>query len=204
MANTETIDLREYPIPTDAQTTIASCIFGSDRADHLSAYFRYLNRQCRQVVSIAMVDSTVFPFSSIADLLEELKATLSAKHGGTVSDDVLQVAMDLAMRLLLMFDIGVFSNAYSGRESVAWETGTVGDFIRKVPLFDGRPVIPCDGIKLESFFNACNLELIGGLEVQLTSNLNDHLLLAEDARVVYIFHHAGFLKSHIGYVCADP
>ncbi|KAH8758063.1 hypothetical protein F5882DRAFT_431958 [Hyaloscypha sp. PMI_1271] len=97
-----------------------------------------------------------------------------------------------------MIDVGVFYNAYTGREDVTWTAGTLAGFLQRLSLFSTRQVIPCDGIRLENNFHVCNIERIAGLEVQLTTNLCDHLLLREDIRVVYVFHHAAFLQSHKG------
>ena len=205
-------ELREYPVSLDAQRSIAEGVFGArpDFFEHLRPYFRYYNRQCRQITSIAMMDGTAFPVSNSAELLDiiteiraraahrEIATKLIDKHNGIIPDGVIQNTIDLALRLLLMIDVGVFSNAYSGRECVTWTTGTIDDFIRRMPLFDGVPVFPCDGVKIEKFFNACNLERIAGVEVQLTANLNDHLVFREDINAVSVFHHASFLQSHQG------
>ncbi|KAK0753566.1 hypothetical protein B0T18DRAFT_442148 [Schizothecium vesticola] len=55
-------------------------------------------------------------------------------------------------------------------------------------------------MKFDAKFNAANLESIAFLEVRLTTNLNDHLILEENCgtRTVYIFHHATFLQSYQG------
>ncbi|KAI1124505.1 hypothetical protein F5Y10DRAFT_280122 [Nemania abortiva] len=95
-----------------------------------------------------------------------------------------------------MMDVGVFDNAYTGRGDVTWTTGTLADFLKRICLFDARPVVPCLGVKLESSFHVYNIEHIAGLKVQLTTNLYDHLLLREDIRTVFVFHYAAFLKSH--------
>ncbi|KAI4860513.1 hypothetical protein F4820DRAFT_461627 [Hypoxylon rubiginosum] len=95
-----------------------------------------------------------------------------------------------------MMDVGVFDNVYTGRGNVTWTTGTLTDFLKRLGLFNACPVIPCLGVKLESSFHVCNIERIAGLKVQLTTNLHDHLLLREDIRTVFVFHHAAFLQNH--------
>lgn len=154
---------------------------------------------------MTMRDGTPFPPTTTVDLVEiitdihrqashaDIMAKLRAKCNDT---DTLQNSVDLAMRLLVMIDVGVFNNTYTGREEVTWIAGTLADFLKTFSLFDARPVIPCDGIKLENNFHVYSIERIGGLGVQLTTNLYDHLLLREDIRVVYIFHHVAFLQSH--------
>ncbi|KAI1323694.1 hypothetical protein F5Y16DRAFT_412452 [Xylariaceae sp. FL0255] len=81
-----------------------------------------------------------------------------------------------------MIDVGTFHNVYTGREPITWTNGTLADFLKTQALFDALPSIPCDNIKLETNFHACNIELIGGITVYLTTNLSDHLLLYEDSR----------------------
>lgn len=127
---------------------------------------------------------------------EDIMAKLVGRCSMAISVQRLQNAIDLALRLLIMMDIGVFDNAYTGRGNVTWTTGTLADFLKRMGLFDARPVIPCLGVKLEASFHVYNIEHIAGLKVQLTTNLHDHLLLREDIRTVFIFHHAAFLQSH--------
>lgn len=54
-----------------------------------------------------------------------------------------------------------------------------------------------DGIQLDRDFNACNLDDIGGLKVELTNNLLDHLEVVdiEGKTTVMIFYYASFLNN---------
>lgn len=214
--NPTSLELREFPTDPITRGLIAQGIFGTGQCDDLQAYFRYYNRQCRQVTAIAMMDGTVFPLTTNADLLDiitdirdnashdDIMARVTAKCNVTMPPQPLQNTIDLAMRLLLMIDVGIFNNAYTGREGVTWTAGTLTDFLKRLTLFDARPMIPCDGVKLENNFHVYNIEHIAGLEVQLTTNLCDHLLLREDIRKVYVFHHAAFLQSHKRQVPRGP
>lgn len=206
--NPTSLELREYPASPSAQSCIAQGVFNADNCNYLQAYFRYYYRQCRQVTSIAMMNGTVFPLQTNADLVdiitdirgqashEDIMAKLMGKCNMPMPSQRLQNAIDLALRLLIMMDVGVFDNVYTGRGNVTWTTGTLTDFLKRLGLFNACPVIPCLGVKLESSFHVCNIERIAGLKVQLTTNLHDHLLLREDIRTVFVFHHAAFLQNH--------
>ncbi|CAJ2507068.1 Uu.00g082540.m01.CDS01 [Anthostomella pinea] len=204
----ESSELRELSLSLDAQRLVAERLFGSSRTHDLRPYFRYYSRQCNQMASIAMTYGKPFPLATHAQLLSiigdirrhvqhaDILRQLTEDYGTVASPEVLQNSIDLALRLLLMLDVGVFHNVYTGRGLMTWTAGAVEDFISTVPLFLGQPEIPCDGVKLESSFNVRNIEQIAGFDVQLTTNLADHLLLREDLKVVTIYHHAAFLQYH--------
>jgi hypothetical protein len=53
-------------------------------------------------------------------------------------------------------------------------------------------------VKLEKLFNARSLERIGGISIDWTNNLADHLRVKDDRNdkiKVAIFHYASFLKT---------
>ncbi|KAI0202366.1 hypothetical protein F4808DRAFT_421316 [Astrocystis sublimbata] len=208
-------ELGNYPKASNIQALIAKSVFNVDSCEKLQPYLRYYARQCRQVTSVAMSNGAVFPLRTNAEMLDiivairnatprdDLIANLetnwcAAAEPLSFDPDIIQNAIDLAVRILTMIDVGNFSNVYTGREPITWTSGTLTEFLKAQGLFDALPKIPCDGIKLDTEFHVYNIELIAGLEVELTTNLCDHLLLQEDhnGRVVYIFHHAAFLQSH--------
>ncbi|KAJ9130001.1 hypothetical protein NKR23_g12384 [Pleurostoma richardsiae] len=160
-----------------------------------------------------MSEGATFPFTTTNSLLEiiaEIRRGVSHEElivrltrGDTIKPNVVQNALDLALRLLLMIDAGGFANAYSGREQdcATWHNGAVDVFLKQIPLFSGIHNSPCaDDVKFNAKFNAANLERIAFLEVKLTTNLNDHLILEKNSapKTVYIFHHATFLQCHQG------
>ncbi|KAH9225843.1 hypothetical protein K456DRAFT_1755148 [Colletotrichum gloeosporioides 23] len=69
-----------------------------------------------------------------------------------------------------------------------------------VGFFDGQsPTLQPEGIRLGRLFTARNISVIGGIRVRWTTNLVDHLLLADDDRNVFVFHSLGFLRFHEGF-----
>ncbi|KAF7531701.1 hypothetical protein G7054_g8629 [Neopestalotiopsis clavispora] len=207
----EDFELREQNLSPEVRAVITQEIFGTAHVEDLGPYFRYYSRQCRQISTMAMHHGRQLPLTNHARLLDVVKqirlrtphaditSDLMADHPGSVQK-VVHNSIDLALRLLLMIDVGMFEYAYTGRDTFTWTTGTIDDFLGSVGLFSGRPELPCDGLKLENNFNVMNIERFAGFEVQLTTNLTDHLLVREDARRVTIFHHAAFLQRQREYV----
>lgn len=197
----------EEPIPQSTQEAIANCFWSNSRFQ-LQAYFQYYNNQSRFAV---LSYSGHLPVKTHQDLINiasdilngdphhEVKARLVARRtqlGETDSEDSLNASIDLTLRLIYMVDVGIFRNAYSGRQRLVWDTGTSKTFIEN-KVFRTEMRREHSGIKLEPVFNVCNIVRIGGFKVELTSNLSDHLLLRDTGvdKTITIFHHASFLMG---------
>ena len=201
----------EDPIPQSTQKAIANCLWNNSRFQ-LQPYFRYYTDQCRfavQSYSGYLPVKTHQHLVNIAlDILNghphhEVKARLVARRtqiGETDSEDSLNASIDLTLRLIYMVDVGVFRNAYSGRERLVWDTGTSKTFIEN-KVFRPEMRREHNGIKLEPVFDLSNIVRIGGFRVELTSNLSDHLLLRDTGvdKSITIFHHASFLMGQKQY-----
>lgn len=106
----------------------------------------------------------------------ELRETIQTRDPDTDQTEVLDGAIDLVVRLMTMLDVDRFpETSFSGRHSITWDSGTLGEFLHKIP--PGTVRSNHDGIKIEATFNFRQLDRIGGLSVMLTTNLADHLLL---------------------------
>lgn len=201
----ETFLLRENALPQHVQALISHEIFGTAEVGTLRPYFRYYSQQCKSMSAMATRHGQQFPLTNHAELLgliqkirlrmphAEIKEELISKHPAT-TENLIHNAIDLVPRLLLMVDVGRFEYAYTGRDTLTWTSGTIQDLIGTMDLFNGRPELACDGLKLENSFNVVNIERFAGFDVHLTTNLKDHLLVREDVKVVTIFHHAAFLQ----------
>ncbi|ETS76144.1 hypothetical protein PFICI_11531 [Pestalotiopsis fici W106-1] len=201
----ESFELRAQNLSQQVQALVAEEIFGSVQASQLSPYFHYYSRQCRQISTMSMHHGQHLPVSNHVKLLDLIKKIrlrtshaditqgLMADHP-TCVENVIHNSIDLAVRLLLMIDVGMFEYAYTGRDTITWKAGTIDDFLGTLDLFTGQPELPCEGLKLEASFNVVDLERFAGFDVQLTTNLADHLLVREDVQRVTIFHHATFLQ----------
>jgi hypothetical protein len=49
-------------------------------------------------------------------------------------------------------------------------------------------------VRLPKTFDAWAIERIGGISIQFTDNLADHLLLVNDDTTLLVFHHVAFLE----------
>lgn len=193
---------------------LAQSFFGRDTCHDLLPYFRYCNKQANQINIAASMSSSSFALPNhreIIDLVANIRnrvpydqlrqnlSTGSLAHTG-INSEAHAAVISLVLRMLMMLDEGSFSNCFSGRNVITWTQGTIDEFVQSLPVFEGRPRISCDGVKLESQFNVKNIEYIGGFAVELTTNLADHLVLREELNTVMIFHHAAFLYCHQEYI----
>jgi len=85
-----------------------------------------------------------------------------------------------------------------GREELRWTQGSLKDFLC---MHFNQPIEQGSNVKLGSSFKGRNLERVGGIRIDWTSKLEDHLLLkGSSKKTVAIFHHASFLKYQQRYV----
>ncbi|KAH6984222.1 hypothetical protein BKA56DRAFT_580767 [Ilyonectria sp. MPI-CAGE-AT-0026] len=89
----------------------------------------------------------------------------------------------------------VRNRMWTGRAYRWWNEGTIQNFAASI--FPVQRSNRHDVIQLDRDFNARNLDVIGGLKVELTNNLLDHLEVVdiEGETTVMIFHHASFLDN---------
>lgn len=127
---------------------------------------------------------------------EQLK-TLLRSTISSASDEECERYIDLAARLLTMMKIGVPKNQLMTRRFLRWEQGTIRDFASD--FFKESPKLSYERIRLPKIFNARSINKIGGINISLTDNLADQLLLTGDDSTLLIFHHASFLECHLQY-----
>ncbi|KAK1463998.1 hypothetical protein CMEL01_12759 [Colletotrichum melonis] len=77
-----------------------------------------------------------------------------------------------------------------------WDTGCLRECIAR--YLDEGPRLDVKGVRLPKTFHAWSVVAIGGIQVEFTDNLADHLLLIEEESgiKVLIFHHVSFLRCH--------
>ncbi|RYC58296.1 hypothetical protein CHU98_g7910 [Xylaria longipes] len=94
----------------------------------------------------------------------ELYRDVSQQQLGESTPNTIDGSLNLCSRLLLMMSIG------------------------ELPLgIDDKP-------QIGRIFTALNLRKIGGMRIEWTGNITDHLRLADDDKTVSIFHCVAFLK----------
>jgi hypothetical protein len=206
------------PIPTAVKIRLADALWSADHdakyvpPTDIEPYFEYYALQCKTMYH-ALGGS--LPFSShdgIIEMCEDLKEEgltrdklyqrLDERYPKVLNNDhldkadIINGAIDLAARLLLMVDVGKPTpRMWTGREYRVWEQGTIRDFA--AAIFPEQRASWHNGIQLDRDFNARNLYAIGGFKVELTNNLLDHLEVVDvqGETTVMIFHHAAFLNN---------
>ncbi|KAK3393697.1 hypothetical protein B0H63DRAFT_443918 [Podospora didyma] len=84
---------------------------------------------------------------------------------------------------------------FTRRSFRSWDQGSIRDFTTAIFPVQGEN--GQNRIELDTNFNARNLNVIGGLRVEFTDNLLDHLGMVdtEGETTVMIFHHASLLMN---------
>ena len=188
----------------ETKQAIAAALWSTPASEvepSLAPYFKYYAKQC-EVIALQDGGSHVWvrtheDITRIAALIQEDKPwrevfdSLPA-DGSLVDDDKRRNSVNLAARLISMMEIGNLPFAYSGLRQLEWSQESLRDFIRR--RFPSKPVLDHERTKLEKGFNARNIGQIGGIEIEWTANLADHLRMMRDDKAVAIFHHASFLR----------
>ncbi|KAH8900528.1 hypothetical protein GQ53DRAFT_675266, partial [Thozetella sp. PMI_491] len=125
--------------------------------------------------------------------IERCEATGSTVCHPGVAD----ASIHLCASLLALVDIGYHEFRASGRLPVEWIDGSLRQFL--AGHFAPQEELKADKSRMEKLFTGRNLSRISGIKIKWTSNLFNHLLLADDDKSVFIFHHANFLElqSHM-------
>lgn len=205
--------LFSHEIQPSTKSAILSGLLGlaidcgkSDRISDFDAYIAYYRRQCitalhdngrhvsvkthRDIIQVA--DQV-----KLNKTLEEIRVLLGSKTPGPnpmKAAEMVNSSIDLTVHLLLMMDIGELKFGFRGQAPLVWTSGTLKEWARE--HFTNPRRLDPTGIRLETLFNARNLQRIAGFEIQWTDNLADHLrIISEEHKQVAIFHHASFLES---------
>jgi hypothetical protein len=201
--------LLEFPIPTATQNQIAKGLWDTPDYETLRPYFQYYTEQCRiafhvsgrqipvkthqQIIDIGThFQNGLSRDAIVADLVSKRPADYEANTECENFDDIFKSSIDLALRLILMLDVGELRNAFSGRRRLIWNEGSVQEFVRDI--FSDKISLGHDGVRLGTQFTARNLKRYTRFRIELTTNLADHLRLRYEDRTVSIFHHASFLR----------
>ncbi|TGJ87792.1 hypothetical protein E0Z10_g908 [Xylaria hypoxylon] len=100
-----------------------------------------------------------------------------------------------------MLKVGVVRHQASPHLCLKWEKGDLQSFVRE--RFNKPPVLDCHHVRLPKSFDIWSISTIGGLKVEFTDNLGDHLLLVDDDTTVLLFHHASFLECQVNTLYPD-
>ncbi|KAF2964625.1 hypothetical protein GQX73_g8954 [Xylaria multiplex] len=176
----------------------------------MSAYAEYFRRQWYSMATDA--DGRYVATQKVDDIFQVVQLLIQGHHRNAIVSRLTQVnpiasasacnsSIDLAARLLLMLKIGVVKHQASPHLCLKWEKGNLQGFVRE--RFDKSPVLDAHRVKLPKSFDAWSISIVGGLKVEFTDNLADHLLLINDDTTVLLFHHASFLECQVNTLYPD-
>jgi hypothetical protein len=207
-------DLHKSPIPTPLKCSILKSFWGTaincqtiaNNESELDPYFSYYSEQCRLMLGDNGRHATArkhHDISRIVQLFKEqrdrgriLDALRTEMHKMKLpnGEDMLQGSINLAARLYLMMSFGDVPNALTSERALPWTTGSVQHFLAE--YLGPRRVLSSESVKLQTLFNARNMQRLAGIKIKWTSDLGQHLRMIHDDEGVAIFHHASFLKLH--------
>ncbi|KAI1122257.1 hypothetical protein F5Y10DRAFT_254496 [Nemania abortiva] len=181
-------------------------LFGGQPVERLclSAYAEYFRQQWSLVVADA--DGRHVVIWKVEDVFQIVERLVNGDHRDSIilqlkqknpsaAESACESSIDLAVRLLLMLKVGTVRHQTTPRHCLKWENGSLQGFIRE--RFNKSPVLDCHHVRLPKSFNAWSIATIGGLKIEFTDNLADHLRLVEDDTIILIFHHASFLECQV-------
>ncbi|KAH9903982.1 hypothetical protein F4778DRAFT_75721 [Xylariomycetidae sp. FL2044] len=176
-----------------------------------SPYLEYYNRQWHMMATDAGGRYTtvktpddiinIMGLMLQGDSYESIISSLKTNGAGRGADDMFEYSVNLAVRLLLMLKMGTVKHQISPRRYLVWNSGSLAKFVSH--HFEQPQVLDTPHVRLPKSFNAWSIEAIGGLQVEFTDNLADHLLLVDDDTKVLIFHHATFLECQRNSIFPD-
>ncbi|KAI4194344.1 MAG: hypothetical protein LQ350_007820 [Teloschistes chrysophthalmus] len=176
----------------------------SNATASLETYFEYYLEQANIALHERGRHVSVASHNDVIEIVQALKDDVpkdqiirhlaaGSNDAGTDHDsESCANAVDLAVRLLTMMEIGNVPNSYISWRPLEWRGGSLRTFLCAEFPVSGR--LTREHVKLERLFQAYNLERIAGIKIRWTNNLADHLrMLGDDDEEVAIFGCASYL-----------
>lgn len=172
-----------------------------------NAYFKYYGEQCRLALHNGGQYVFVRTHRDVIDVVQLLKQRPALSRETIIDrlrprlpegkleneEEIVCNSIDLAVRLLLMVDVGSLQYGLSGQAPLRWRDGPLFDFVH-ARFSPPQPTGHDKRVKFDKIFNARNLGRVAGIQIIWTNNLADHLLMKDEDTRVAIFHHVSFLE----------
>jgi hypothetical protein len=175
---------------------------------HQDAYFDYYQQQwgyfgqqgsicVDRFTDLEPVIQQLKKGSTREDIIGDLKQRYPITTTGfpEYAKNVFDNTVNFASRLILMMEVGELEHEVFVRRQLSWTEGSLGDFVAN--RFSSNSQRGYEKVRLPKTFDAWSIHNVGGIKIELTDNLADHLRLVEDDTKVYIFHHASILEYQI-------
>ncbi|KAF2999569.1 hypothetical protein E8E14_003545 [Neopestalotiopsis sp. 37M] len=172
------------------------------------SYYAYYKKHCSIMFALSGSPAATPSHPTVIDIIQSLQSGLD-RHAALVSlqrqtgltDEVCENLLDLAARLLLMVKFGTIPTEGDPRGHLDWTSGSLEDFTKS--YFKTLPKLSCETIRLPKQLNAWSIASVAGIDIVLTENLAEHLLLIDDDRKLLVFHHASFLELQRSSIFPD-
>ncbi|KAI0414890.1 hypothetical protein F5X98DRAFT_235656 [Xylaria grammica] len=176
----------------------------------MSAYAEYFRRQW--YATVAHADGRYVATQELDDIFQIVRLLIQGHSRNSIiarlnqatpaaTESACNSSVDLAVRLLLMLQVGVVQYQANPHLCLKWEKGDIQGFVRE--RFNKPPILDSHHVRLPKSFDVWSISTIGGLKVEFTDNLADHLLLVDDDTTVLLFHHASFLECQVNTLYPD-
>jgi hypothetical protein len=198
-------------IPPDLKERVLSEFWGvtSSQADKwlVEHYSEYYSKQVQLMLYDGGHQPSTWTHNDIVEVMtyiadsrdrKDISASLQSRCTANEAEQqrvMVNQLIDLAARLCLMLSFGTTPFAYERQLSVDWIQGSAKEFLHQ--HFQPQIAIHVDSrFKLPKIFTARNVHRIGGIQIEWTPYLSEHLRLLDQDERVAIFHHVGFLYLH--------
>jgi hypothetical protein len=200
--------LREYPLSKVLRDEILQELWKQCQPDlqetlDMCSYFEYYSMQCQRFCLDGGLYLSATTHSDIVNvavmiLRDATRADVRQRLLDRSLDDN-QISVDatigLCSSLLLMADLGTHLNGFSRSNMLPWEDNhtlrqaTEQHFVREKRMKPENPAF-------EKLFTGYGLSVVGGMKIEWTDNLVDHLRLTDDDKILSIFHCTSLLRYH--------
>ncbi|WQF85471.1 hypothetical protein CDEST_10485 [Colletotrichum destructivum] len=164
--------------------------------DYFQIELRYANLDFNDFQVIKNIVSQIKADESRNDILEKLQdSDLLSKEVLDISSPSLDTSINLAAQLLVMCNFGPILNAANSRRYLEWsQDSSLRNSLAS--YFDVQPNLN-DIARLPKVFHAWTIANIGGIRIQFTDNLMDHLLLIHDDATLVDDVYSSLLPRHL-------
>jgi hypothetical protein len=170
-------------------------------------YAEYYSKQVHLVLYDGGQNAPGWTHNDVVDVMtrirdsqsrQELSSHLQSRlnvDGTTARGDMVDRLIDLGARLSLMTSFGKAPFAAEQQRSLEWTKDTAKDVLRQ--HFTQQTVVNVESkFKLPKIFTARNIHRMGGLKIEWTPYISEHLRLLDHDECISIFPHVGFLNIH--------
>lgn len=173
----------------------------------MQPYFQYYSTQCRQFLLDGGMHVSVSTHNDVVSLANIIRQDRERSdvlqcHTKAAHTDAANCSINLCARLLLMVAIGEPPNGLQGPNTIHWDIGTLAVFTER--CFGVQHQLSPENAQISKMLTVVNLQKIGGLEIEWTWNLADHLRLVDDDRKILVFRCVSYLNFQNKHFASRP